>query len=85
MTFPILTWKFFRSGDSNHKETHMSLDKIIVIVLALLFFGGVLVVALKNRQNKGTEDQSPSPPTRTQSTEGVSPFPSQEKEKRKAK
>jgi hypothetical protein len=61
----------------------MSLDKIVVIVLALLFFGGVLVVALKNRQNKGTEDQSPSSPTRPQGGEGVSPFPSQEKEKRK--
>ncbi len=36
-----------------HEEAYMSLDKIVVIVLALLFFGGVLILALKNRQGKG--------------------------------
>jgi hypothetical protein len=61
----------------------MSADKIVVIVLAVLFFGGVFLLALKNRQTKGEESQqSPTPATPTKD-EGVSPF--QSKDRRKPK
>jgi hypothetical protein len=43
----------------------MSLDKIVVIILALLFFGGILIVALRSRRAKGGDQpSSPSPDPR---------------------
>ncbi len=55
-------------------EAYMSLDKIVVIVLALLFFGGVLLVALKNRQAKSREGQPSSSSANSPDEESFSPF-----------
>lgn len=63
----------------------MSLDKIVVLVLALLFFGGILVLAIKNRKEKNGEDQSPSAPTGPQNEEGVSQFQPRERGRRKTR
>jgi hypothetical protein len=63
----------------------MPLDKIVIIVLALLFFGGVLLLAWKNRQGKGGADQSSSGSADPQTEEGVSPFQPREKDRRKPK
>jgi hypothetical protein len=38
----------------------MSTDKIVVIVLALLFFGGIALLAIKNRQPNKRQDQTPA-------------------------
>jgi hypothetical protein len=63
----------------------MSLDKIVIIVLALLFFGGILLVALKNRQQKSGQDQTAVSPIVPKSEDGVSTFQPQENERRKSK
>jgi hypothetical protein len=60
----------------------MSIDKIVVIALAVAFFGGVILLAIKGRRDK--DSQSPSSPD--QSSEGVAlPFQPREKEPRKPK
>jgi hypothetical protein len=38
----------------------MSLDKIIVLVLALLFFGGVILLYLKNQRDEKMGSKTPS-------------------------
>jgi hypothetical protein len=62
----------------------MSIDKIIVIALAVAFFGGVILLAIKSRQDKNKEGQPPS--FSDKSSDGVA-LPSQprEKEQRKSK
>ncbi len=62
----------------------MSSDKIVVLVLALLFFGGILVLAIKNRKDKGGEGQSSSS-VGPQNEEGVSQFQPRDKDQRKKK
>ncbi len=44
----------------------MALDKIVVLVLALVFFGGIFLLAVKSRKNK---DLQPAPPL-VQNAEG---------------
>ncbi len=63
----------------------MSTDKIVVIVLALLFFGGIVLLAIKNRQANKGQDQPPASTTDSKNEEGVSPFQPKERERRKPK
>jgi preprotein translocase subunit SecG len=63
----------------------MSLDKIIVAILALIFFGGAILLALKSQREKNREDQPPSPSPGQNNEEGVSPLQPREKERRKSK
>jgi len=61
----------------------MSLDKVVVIVLALLFFGGIILVTLKNRQAKGGEDHPLSPSADPRDENSVSPIkPGERRSKR---
>jgi hypothetical protein len=60
----------------------MSIDKIVVIALAVAFFGGVILLVIKGRRDK--DSQPPSFPD--QSSEGAAlPFQPQEKKQRKSK
>lgn len=62
----------------------MSLDKIIVIALAVAFFGGIFFLAIKSRQDKNKQGQPPSS-TDYDREGGALPFHSREKEQRKSK
>jgi hypothetical protein len=62
----------------------MSLDRIIVIALAVAFFGCVILLAIKNQRDKNKNDQPPS--SSAQSSDGIAlPFEPREKERRKSK
>ena len=62
----------------------MSLDKIIVIAMAVAFFGGIILLGIKSRQDKNKERQPPSSPD--QNSERVDlPFEPREKERRKSR
>ena len=62
----------------------MSLDKIVVIIMALAFFGGLAFVYWKGRREepKGTRESSPASPT---GAEEVPPDKSQGKGRRAVK
>jgi len=62
----------------------MSLDKIVVLILALGFFGGIAFVYWKSRQEerKGGQSSSPGGPD---TIEGETPKKSQEKERKTSK
>jgi hypothetical protein len=62
----------------------MSLDKIIVIVLAVGFFGGVILLAIKSRE--GIKQEGPAPSSPDQNNESVAlPLEPRKKERRKSK
>jgi hypothetical protein len=63
----------------------MSSDKIVVLVLALLFFGGIVLLAIKNRKANSGQDQIPASAAGSKNDEDVSPFQPKEKERRKSK
>ena len=52
LVFPSLDikWQAY-----NYKETLMSLDKIIVIAMAVAFFGGIILLGIKSRRNASNE------------------------------
>jgi hypothetical protein len=61
----------------------MSLDKIVVIALAVAFFGGLILLAIKGQRDKNKDVQPPSSPD--QNSEGVAlPLQPREKERRKS-
>jgi hypothetical protein len=62
----------------------MSIDKIVVIALAVVFFGGLILLAIKGQRDKNKNGQPPS--SSDQSSESVAlPFQPREKEQRKSK
>jgi len=62
----------------------MTLDKIIVIVMAAAFFGGIIWLGIKSRQDKNKERQPPS--SSDQNSERADlPYEPREKERRKSK
>jgi hypothetical protein len=62
----------------------MSLDKIIILALALLFFGGVTLLYMKNQRDEKMGGKTPSP-TNPDGIEGNSSNKSQEKQRKIAK
>jgi hypothetical protein len=81
LVFPSLV---LRGRHAVSKETLMSLDKIVVIALAVAFFGGVILLAIKSRQDKNKEGQPPASPD--QNSEDVAlQIDRREKERRKSK
>jgi hypothetical protein len=76
MSFLVASW--------NHRRTLMSIDKIVVIALAVAFFGGVILLAIKSKRDAVKEAQPP--PSSDQSREGVAlPFQPRENERQKSK
>ena len=69
-------------GGAIIRETFMPLDKIIVFVMAIAFFGFLIFLAIKTRQNAGKEGQPSSPPP-CNSEEDSLPEQSRGKERRK--
>jgi len=61
----------------------MSLDKIIVIAMAVAFFGGIIWLGIKSRQNASNEGQPSSSPNYNRE-EDSSLEKSREKERRKS-
>lgn len=59
----------------------MSLDKIIVLVFALLFFGGIALLYFKNQRDEKMGGKTPSPPNPDR-IDGDSSSKSQEKQRR---
>jgi hypothetical protein len=49
------------SQERNQKEKSMSLDKIIVLLFALLFFAGATLLYLKNQRDEKRGGKTPSP------------------------
>jgi hypothetical protein len=55
------------------EEGVMSLDKIVVLILAIVFFGGVAFLYRKSRQAEQKVGQQPSPPVPATIAEDSSP------------
>jgi hypothetical protein len=62
----------------------MPLDKIVVLAMALAFFGGIALVYWKNKQKEQKDNQASSSAV-TNSVDGRSSNKLQEKEKRISK
>ena len=69
-------------GGAIIEEICMPLDKIIVIVMAIAFFGGLIFLAIKSRRDASKQGQPSSSPTYNRE-EDSSPEQSREKERRK--
>lgn len=67
------------------KEMHMALDKIIVFVMAIAFFGGLMYLALKGRRGTSRESQPFSSRTQGAAEPDALPIQPQEKERWKSK
>jgi hypothetical protein len=63
----------------------MALDKIIVSIMAIAFFGGLIFLALKGRRDATKEGQPSSSPTQNIANDLASPIQPKEKERRKSK
>jgi hypothetical protein len=63
----------------------MALDKIIVFVMAIGFFGFLIFLALKGRREATREGQPSSSSTQNVADDVASPPQPQEKERRKSK
>jgi preprotein translocase subunit SecG len=61
----------------------MSLDKVVVILLAVLFFGGALFLAYKSRRSKSEENQTPPVATPGQNAENKSQLSDKQRPKQK--
>jgi hypothetical protein len=62
----------------------MSIDNIVVIALAVAFFGGVILLAIKSKRDKDKEAQPPSSPDARSETVAM-PFQPRENERQKPK
>jgi hypothetical protein len=62
----------------------MTLDKIIVIAMAVAFFGGIIWLGIKSRQDKSRASQPPASPDQNNERANL-PYEPREKERRKFK
>jgi hypothetical protein len=65
------------------KEKHLALDKIMVFVLAMAFFGGLVFLALKGRRDKTGESRSSASPTQDAADAGALPIQPRDRERPK--
>jgi hypothetical protein len=63
----------------------MALDKIIVFIMAIAFFGGLIFLALKGRRDATKEGQPSSSHSQDAAEADALPIQPQEKERRKSK
>jgi hypothetical protein len=81
MSLPGLFW----GGSAIIKETHMALDKIIVFIMAIAFFGGLIFLALKGRRDTTRDSQQSSSHYQDAADDVALPIQPQGKERRKSK
>jgi hypothetical protein len=75
----------FWGGSAIIKETYLALDKIIVFIMAIAFFGGLIFLALKGRRDATKEGQPSASPAQNSVDDVSPPYQPQGKKRRKSK